>query len=80
MIIGIYISEFLDIRVLEIKIKKCKVYNAPNKRGNEYLKKGDIVIIIEEKGEWIKVEYGNEKQGWIKCKFQFNYIPLFQLN
>lgn len=31
------------------------------------LKKGDIVVIKEEKGEWLKIEYGEEyKQGWIK--------------
>lgn len=62
-----YIKEYLDLNVTEIKGEKCFIYDEnKNKTGLE-LKKGDIVVINEERGEWIKVEYGEGyKQGWIK--------------
>lgn len=62
-----YIKEYLDIEVKEIKKEKCYVYDEEKNKTVAELKKGDIVVILEQRREWIKVEYGEGyKQGWIK--------------
>ena len=50
----------------EIDSKKLSVYNEPNDSKKQTLKKGDIIIILEQSNDWIKINYGDEKDGWIK--------------
>ncbi|WP_220429238.1 SH3 domain-containing protein [Tenuifilum thalassicum] len=31
------------------------------------MKKGDVIVILEEKGKWLRIEYSDDyKQGWIR--------------
>lgn len=30
------------------------------------MKRDDLVVIIEEAGEWLKIKYGESSIGWIK--------------
>lgn len=61
-----YIEEYLNIKVLAIKSSKCTVYSKPDKQTNVRLNKDDVVVIIEEKGKWLKVKYGESGVGWVK--------------
>jgi len=62
-----YIKEYLNIKVTEIKKEKCILFNEKKNKTGEELTKGDVVIILEEKEKWLKIEYDeNYKQGWIR--------------
>ncbi|MEO6903282.1 MAG: hypothetical protein ABI315_09020 [Bacteroidia bacterium] len=61
-----YIKEFLDINVREITTPISIIYSVPEQATANRLKKGDIVNIWEEKGDWIKVDYGVEEPAWVK--------------
>jgi hypothetical protein len=61
-----YIKEYLDLEVKEIIKDKSLIYFEPGKVTNISLKKGDVVTVIEDKGEWLKVDYGTDNPGWIK--------------
>ena len=61
-----YIKDYLDIEVIEITVPKSTVYSLPDKPTAIQLSKGDVVTVIEEKGEWLKVDYGTDNPGWIK--------------
>jgi len=68
-----YIKDYMYIKVAEINATKSIVYSKPGKSTNIQLIKGDVVIVLEEEGEWIKIEYGEEyEQGYIK-KENLNY-------
>jgi hypothetical protein len=70
--------EYLKITSqLEIYSKKCTVYSEPNRPTKAQLQKGDIVMIIEEQDNWLKIEYGENDIGWIKrkdVKYNNNFI------
>jgi hypothetical protein len=61
-----YLKEYLKLEVLAIKPLKCTVYSKPDKHTNVQLNRDDVVVIIEKKGDWLKVEYGEDGIGWIK--------------
>lgn len=62
-----YLKEYLDLNVTEIKKENSLLYDEKRQKVVKKLKKGDIVIILQEEGKWIKVEYGEEyTKGWIK--------------
>lgn len=61
-----YIKDYLDIKVSEIGVPQSTVYTEHNKPTATRLSKGDIVTVLEEKGDWIKVDYGADTSGWIK--------------
>jgi len=61
-----YIKEYIEADASEIRTAKSKVYASPDKQSNVQLKKGDIVIVIEKTGKWLKIKYSEEGMGWIK--------------
>ncbi|MEO6903285.1 MAG: hypothetical protein ABI315_09035, partial [Bacteroidia bacterium] len=61
-----YIKEFLDLNVKEITTPISIIYSVPEQVTANRLKKGDVVNILEEKADWIKVDYGAEEPAWIK--------------
>ena len=61
-----YIEEYLNIKVVEITAPTSTVYSLPDKPTAIQLSKGYVVTVIEEKGEWLKVDYGTDNPGWIK--------------
>ena len=63
-----YIKEYLDIDVKEIIVPRSIIHSEPDTPTRMYLIKGDIVTVLEEKNEWVKVEYEGKKvvTGWIK--------------
>lgn len=61
-----YIKEYLNIKVAEITAPKSTVYSEPNKPTATQLSKGDVVTMLEEKGNWLKVDYGADTPGWVK--------------
>lgn len=63
-----YIKKYLKIDAKEIKVKKSLIYSEPGSATTMYLIKGDVVTIIEEKDNWIKIEFLGSKliKGWIK--------------
>lgn len=50
-----YIKEYLDIKVSEIKASKSILYSEDKKPTKIVLKQGEVVIIKEEKEDWIKI-------------------------
>ena len=52
----------------EIIVPRSIIYSEPDTPTRMYLIKGDIVTVLEEKNEWVKVEYEGKKvvTGWIK--------------
>jgi hypothetical protein len=65
-----YIKDYLNIKVMEITAFNGIIYSEPNKPTNIQLSKGDIVTVLEEKGKWLKVDYGTDQPGWIKRKMK----------
>jgi hypothetical protein len=61
-----YIKDYLDIKVAEITPAKCTVNSLPDKPTTIQLSKGDLVTVLEEKGNWLKVDYGMDNPGWVK--------------
>ena len=61
-----YIKEYLGIDVKEINNSNTIIYSAPGKSTNSLLTAGDIVIIVEESGSWLKIDFGRHQSGWIK--------------
>lgn len=64
-----YIKEYLDIDVSVVKASKSVIYSNPGMGATKmYLLKGDVLTVIGEKGEWLKIEYRGKKlvQGWVK--------------
>jgi hypothetical protein len=61
-----YIKDYLKIKVLTIRNAKCKVYSNPSEPTNLQLKKDDIVVVIEDRGNWLKVQYDESGVGWIR--------------
>jgi hypothetical protein len=62
-----YITEYLDIRVMEITSSNCIMYTEPDKQVKIQLKKGDIITVLEGEKNLLKIEYDDEgKTGWIK--------------
>lgn len=61
-----YIKDYLGIKVVEIASPQSTVYSEPNKPTATQLTKGDVVIVLEEKGNWVKVDYGGSNPGWVK--------------
>lgn len=61
-----YTKDYLGIKVSEISASKSIIYSEPGKPTNTQLGKGDIVTVLEEKGNWLKVDYGTETAGWVK--------------
>lgn len=60
-----YIKEYLGIEVKEINNSNSTVYSSPGKKTDVRLSPGDVVIVLEENGNWLKVDYGQDKPGWI---------------
>jgi hypothetical protein len=63
-----YIKEYLGIDVREVKVAKSIINSNPGIPTKMYLLKGDVLTIVEEKGEWIKIECEGKilVQGWIE--------------
>lgn len=61
-----YIQEYLGIKVVAITVPKSIVYSKSKKETTNFLNQGDVVMILEKKGDWLKVDYGGEQEGWIK--------------
>ena len=61
-----YIKDYLNIKVAEISTSKSTVYSEPDKPKAILLSKGDVVTVLEEKGVWLKVDYGADTLGWLK--------------
>jgi len=61
-----YIKDYLGIIVSEIRVTRSRVYSEPNKPTITQLTKGDVVTILEKKGNWLKVDYGEDNRGWVK--------------
>ncbi|GHT51423.1 hypothetical protein AGMMS49982_08830 [Bacteroidia bacterium] len=63
-----YLKEYLNIDVVEVVINKSVIYSASNTPTKMYFIKGDVVTVIEEQDDWLKVEYEGKKlvTGWIK--------------
>jgi hypothetical protein len=68
------IKIFASIRK-HIKSNKAMIYSQPDIPTQMYLIKGDVVEILEEKGDWLRINYYPEKdgketertiEGWIK--------------
>lgn len=61
-----YIKEYLNIKVVEIVPPKSTVYSEPDKPTSTQINKSDVVTVIEEKENWLKIDYGADNMGWIK--------------
>ena len=61
-----YIKDYLNLKVAEIKKQKETVYSLPDKPTAVQLSEGDVVTVVEEKGQWLKIDYGADTLGWIK--------------
>ena len=65
-----YIKEFLGLRVYGIRVDKSMIYETPETITEMYLIKDDIVIVIGEEGQFLKIEYetdnGDTVNGFIK--------------
>lgn len=55
-------------RYKTLKIKQSKIFNDKKIVTKMYLLKGDIVEVVEEKDEWLKIRYYGKRmvEGWIK--------------
>ena len=60
----------LQIRQDGLIVPKSIVYSEPAKSTEMYLTEGDIITVLEEENDWIKMEYAGEMliTGWIKKK------------
>ena len=63
-----YIEKYLDIKVKEIQVDKSIIYSEPGTATKMFLIKGDVATVLEEKGEWLKIEFLGKRlvTGWIK--------------
>ncbi len=61
-----YIKDYLNIKARAIKSLKCKVYAEPRKLTMEQLNRDDVVVVLGEKGKWLKVKYKEDDFGWIR--------------
>lgn len=63
-----YLKEYLGVDVREVKVAKSIINSNPGILTKMYLLKGDVLTILEEKGDWIKIEFEGKKlvQGWVK--------------
>ncbi|MCU0394099.1 MAG: hypothetical protein MUE81_23570 [Thermoflexibacter sp.] len=69
-----YLYDFLRLDYRFIK-SKSRIYKSPNHSTKMYLVKEDIIEVIENKADWLKIKYYPEKngawtgktiEGWIK--------------
>ena len=63
-----YLKEYLNINVMQIATSQVTICSYPNIPTRMYLIKGDMVIVLEEREGWLRVEYEGKKvvTGWIK--------------
>jgi hypothetical protein len=63
-----YISAYLNIKVSQVINSKCTIYSSPGTITQMFLVQGDVPTILEEKEEWLKIEFLGKKlvTGWIK--------------
>ncbi|MCB9018251.1 MAG: hypothetical protein WCU80_12280 [Paludibacteraceae bacterium] len=63
-----YIKEYLNLDVREITAPESIIYSEPDKSTKMHLTKGDMIFVVEEKNDWIKIEHSGENLmiGWIK--------------
>ncbi len=63
-----YLKEFLNKYFKEITRTKTIIYSNINKKTQVYLLRNDLVEVLEEKGDWLKIRYYGKKtiEGWIK--------------
>ena len=63
-----YIKKYLDIEVKEVQVNKSTIFSKPEVATKMYLIKGDIATVLEEKGDWLKIEFLGKRlvTGWIK--------------
>jgi hypothetical protein len=61
-----YLKDYLNLKALSINSRKCLVHSDPGKPLKIRLDRGDIVVILEENGKWLKVKYKESSIGWIK--------------
>jgi hypothetical protein len=60
-----YLRDYLNLKVIAIKPLKCTLYSKPDKTTDVQLTRGDVVIVTEEAGKWLKVKYSESGIGWI---------------
>lgn len=65
-----YIEKYLDIKVKEVQVDKSIIYSEPGTATKMFLIKGDVATVLEEKGDWLKIEFLGKRlvTGWIKKK------------
>lgn len=63
-----YIGEYLNIKVKEVQVDKSIIHSEPGTATKMFLIKGDVATVLEEKGEWLKIEFLGKilVTGWIK--------------
>jgi hypothetical protein len=61
-----YIKDYLNLKVLTIRNTNCKVHSTPNGQTKVQLNRDDMIIVIEDRGDWLKVQYNDNGIGWIR--------------
>ncbi len=61
-----YIFEYLNLKVRAIKSSYCNIYSNPKGKVIGKLQMEQVVIILEENANWLKVKYSEDEIGWIK--------------
>jgi hypothetical protein len=63
-----YLKDYLGLIFKEVVSPKCTIYQSPGIATKMYIIKGDLVSILEQQGNWVKIEYQGKKkvQGWLK--------------
>jgi hypothetical protein len=51
-----------------VVLSKIPIYKIPNQKTKMYLIKGDEVMVLQEKEEWLEIVYSGKKrvEGWVK--------------
>lgn len=61
-----YLYEYLDLRTASIRSSNCILYSEPRRRTSQVLSDDQVVVIIDEVNQWLKVMYADRAFGWIK--------------
>ncbi len=63
-----YLQDYLGLTIKEVAPPKSTIYQSPTIATKMYLIRGDLVSVLEQKEDWVKIEYQGKKtiQGWIK--------------
>ena len=75
--IELNMDENQEIKTSQQEIVKANGLNIRKEDSMEsdivgYLKKNDIVTVLETKGDWSKIQFSDDKEGWINNKYTDN--------